>query len=62
MRATNSPEVRNQVEARDIPSPYQAEGIRRAIARRSKLNEEAVRISGAQHYGARHTLKGSTRL
>jgi tripartite-type tricarboxylate transporter receptor subunit TctC len=47
--ALNSPDTRKQIEARDIvvtnigPKPFAEE-----IARRSRLNAEAVRISGAQ--------------
>jgi tripartite-type tricarboxylate transporter receptor subunit TctC len=49
-RALDSEEIRRQIEARDIlvtnigPRPF-AE----AIVRRSRMNAEAVRISGAQH-------------
>jgi tripartite-type tricarboxylate transporter receptor subunit TctC len=48
-RAINSPEVRQQIEARDIlVTNIGPKEFAEAIARRSKLNEEAVRISGAQ--------------
>jgi tripartite-type tricarboxylate transporter receptor subunit TctC len=49
-RVLGSKDVRSQIEARDIlvtnigPKPFAAE-----IARRSRINAEAVRISGAQH-------------
>ena len=49
-RAVGSSDVRKQIEARDIvvtnigPKPFAEE-----IARRSRINAEAVRISGAQH-------------
>jgi tripartite-type tricarboxylate transporter receptor subunit TctC len=48
-RAIDSPEVRKQIEARDIlVTNIGPKAFAEAIARRSKLNQEAVRISGAQ--------------
>jgi tripartite-type tricarboxylate transporter receptor subunit TctC len=48
-RAIDSPEVRKQIEARDIlVTNIGPRAFAEAIARRSELNQEAVRISGAQ--------------